>query len=795
VDSMSEIGNTLPETEPHLKRERTRDDFPKRVVDALARRVGFLCSNPNCPAPHTSGPHSDDSKFVNLGVASHITAAAPRGPRFDAALSPDERRSINNGIWLCQGCSVLIDRDGRSYPADLLREWKRQAESAAESALRGAAVHPKRPIEQADRNRRSMIEKVRTIWITGYLQKSLSHEVRILLGLSERPDAVARPFDLLVMRPDEGERPMPVGTRVVDVYDSMDEALLILGAPGSGKTTELLELASDLLNRTDRDPDHPIPVVFPLSTWAESRKPLDEWLKDELKLRYDVPPKIAQEWIGSDQVMALLDGLDEVKAEHRAACVFAINVFRQSHGFLPLVISSRTDEYEVLAAPLRLHGAIRVHPLTREQVNFYLSDLGPAGMPVRAAIRDDPSLWNLLDSPLLLNIITAAYAGPVVAPPPMNGAGECGRDHLFGLYVNEMLRRRSAERCYKSEQTHHWLCWLAYQMRNDGGTVFYLERLPSSYLPRRLRWLVHLSYGLCYGLIFALAVALFTATFARSVSDLSVNVVSPFALSVGLFSGLLVGLFSALRSTREEAISCVDDVHYSWASFWRPKPRILFTVYVYTILSSTLISALFSGFTSGIYAPTTRALDYGVPAGLVFGCTASVVNQLFAGLTLKEIEKRTVPNQGIRRSGRNGLFVAMAFVMAFGMLCALLAGVFGGISGDYFGGRIYGIGHGLKLGLKLGLMYGIAMAPVVALGAGGAALLKHLILRLLLKVNNSIPWDYVRFLDYAADRILLRKVGGGYMFIHRMLLEHFAARYVEPGTMPKKAASSGEEQP
>jgi hypothetical protein len=27
---------------------------------------------------------------------------------------------------------------------------------------------------------------------------------------------------------------------------------------------------------------------------------------------------------------------------------------------------------------------------------------------------------------------------------------------------------------------------------------------------------------------------------------------------------------------------------------------------------------------------------------------------------------------------------------------------------------------------------------------------------------------------------LLRKVGGGYAFIHRMLLDHFAARYVEP---------------
>ena len=49
----------------------------------------------------------------------------------------------------------------------------------------------------------------------------------------------------------------------------------------------------------------------------------------------------------------------------------------------------------------------------------------------------------------------------------------------------------------------------------------------------------------------------------------------------------------------------------------------------------------------------------------------------------------------------------------------------------------------------------------------------------LLVRNGSIPWNYVKFLDYAAERILLRKVGGGYIFIHRMLLEYFAVRYDE----------------
>jgi hypothetical protein len=41
-------------------------------------------------------------------------------------------------------------------------------------------------------------------------------------------------------------------------------------------------------------------------------------------------------------------------------------------------------------------------------------------------------------------------------------------------------------------------------------------------------------------------------------------------------------------------------------------------------------------------------------------------------------------------------------------------------------------------------------------------------------VLTFVGWKYAPFLDFAADRILLRKVGGGYIFIHRLLMEYFA---------------------
>jgi hypothetical protein len=85
----------------------------------------------------------------------------------------------------------------------------------------------------------------------------------------------------------------------------------------------------------------------------------------------------------------------------------------------------------------------------------------------------------------------------------------------------------------------------------------------------------------------------------------------------------------------------------------------------------------------------------------------------------------------------------------------------------------------LAFGPVFGLFGGLFGGLVVGLSTGGMSCMKHFILRLWLVRNGSTPWNYVGFLDYAAERILLRKVGGGYAFIHRMLLEYFAARYVE----------------
>jgi hypothetical protein len=111
------------------------NDFSSTVTNKLARRAAYFCSNPDCPSPRTIGPAEDPAKVVMLGEACHIKAASPGGARYDPSQTDEERKSITNGIWLCNKCATLIDRDVLRFPVETLHEWKRQHEHKCQEAL------------------------------------------------------------------------------------------------------------------------------------------------------------------------------------------------------------------------------------------------------------------------------------------------------------------------------------------------------------------------------------------------------------------------------------------------------------------------------------------------------------------------------------------------------------------------------------------------------------------------------------------------------------------------------------
>jgi hypothetical protein len=113
-----------------------RDNFSNESKRILQERVGNRCSNPDCQCL-TSGPNADPQKATRIGVAAHITAASPGGPRWNPALTNQQRSSITNAIWLCQNCAKLVDSDSTIYPEERLFAWREFAEENCRRILEG----------------------------------------------------------------------------------------------------------------------------------------------------------------------------------------------------------------------------------------------------------------------------------------------------------------------------------------------------------------------------------------------------------------------------------------------------------------------------------------------------------------------------------------------------------------------------------------------------------------------------------------------------------------------------------
>lgn len=614
-------------------------------------------------------------------------------------------------------------------------------------------------------NRRRLLRQVRVTWIEGLLQQSLHRAVWVDLHLQEKPDALENPWRLVVQELEHEPRPLPPGTSIIQVFDQADEELLILGEPGAGKTTLLLYLTRTLLERAEADERRRMPVVFPLSSWARQRLPFEQWLAEELRSKYHVPLKIARQWIATEQIFPLLDGLDEVAESAREACVQAIIAYTRRTGeHVPLVISCRNEEYQALSLQLPLQYAVMLLPFTNEQIDTYLSSVSGQVDVLRQTLYEDRELFELARSPLLLSVFTLTYHGATAADLPATTGRKDYPQALFRYYVRQMLKRRAHLRDVTEEQVSRWLTYLARQMTEQQQTIFALEALQPDWLPARARgwygWSMVLTYALVFGLlfgpIFGLAFAGAYGLLFKTVSRLLFGLL--FGLGTGMVGGFIGGLVFGIAFKRQQTIQPAEASAWSWSE---ARKGLLIGV------SGGLVFGLIGALIGSLEGRTGSLV-----VGLAAASLAVLVSTIVGGLAPVQLAERArlVPNEGIWRSGRRGLSIVLLFILLFGICAGLVVGLIGPSIGAF----AYGPFFGLILGAAGGLLFGLAFG-IVGGRTGLTAFLKHFVLRLFLWRLKLLPWQLTPFLDETSERLILRKIGGQYIFVHRLLRDVLAS--------------------
>jgi hypothetical protein len=209
-----------------------------------------------------------------------------------------------------------------------------------------------------------------------------------------------------------------------------------------------------------------------------------------------------------------------------------------------------------------------------------------------------------------------------------------------------------------------------------------------------------------------------------------------------LFFGLILGWGNA-------EIKTVETIKWSWKTAANSFiPGVLIGFLGWLLLSFALLYWYELDFAQYFDDANGYIRSFGAIGGLIAGLSYLLVNALKG----PAIQKKLNPNQGIWVSLKSARMIVC--MISIPLILGILL-------------RSDMPNTGLRVGLRWALLFGIGFG-------GGVPCIRHFTLRRILHRSNRMPWNYASFLNYAAQQGFLRKVGGGYVFAHQMLREHFA---------------------
>lgn len=599
----------------------------------------------------------------------------------------------------------------------------------------------------ADRHLVELLSAVQQYWVTAELRHSLDLTGHLPIRLIDHANPARSVLETCSIR------------RIFQYSPH----LLVLGEPGIGKTMLLLELTQQLADAWLEDPTQPVPVVMPLSSWAQRRAPLDSWLVEQLFRLYSVDHKLAWQWVFSRRVLPLLDGLDEVPAKHRDACATAINDYRYGRGAVyPLVITCRTEVYRSLSTPLRLRRTLEIQRLSIDDVREHLQTTDSTLSGVRQAIDHDQALADMVTTPLFLALVSYTYRGRSAAVIPVAQDTQGLRRELFHDYVMRRLRDQFPAKPdltgqlprHDEQRILHWLSWLARSMRQSNQTVFHPDLMQPAILSGpSSRWLIAPRFPIVIGLT--------TGVFFGTLTGVAIDALSAAGtqrpgsgITAGIIEGLVVGLTSAAQCLQRN-IEPIRPPQRSALALGRSLLRGARWSLLGAVLGA--VAGLWFGTMDG--TQTLGVFSYllvGICGWLLSGATGGATLGAIAGLALGTVSN--LHTESNVRPTRPGL----------GMRDTLRTAAAASVITTVIGTSAYG------------LLFGLSLGAVVALRIGGAAYLRHHLLRLLLVRQNAISPQLLPFLHRAHTLVLLTEIGGGYKFTHPLLQDYFADLETRP---------------
>jgi Effector-associated domain 10/NACHT domain len=571
---------------------------------------------------------------------------------------------------------------------------------------------------------------------------------RINLDKEWKLDQVQHPQGVDLKNRYQGK--IPENLNIFDIFKNAKKQLLILGEPGSGKTTTMLELAKALLDRANKQSDAPIPVLLKLSSFKKEEKTIFNWLLEELSQQYShgidkniINKQIIKELLNGKKLLLMLDALDELEANNQNNCVEALNKLLKNREY---VVCSRRQEYESLEFKLEMNRAICLQALSEAQIQEYLRDRQREEFWQTLQDQEREELRDVLKRPLFLKIVCDAMQE--ISIDELNSSTSSLEErqlYLSKAYIRWCLLKKSedSERkkwCLlkesedsKRKKKIRLLIWLAQQLQNHGQTEFFIERMQPSWLPHETWYLYVVLVALSIILILSLPLVGFICiTRHFNILNILLYVIFIIGIVVSAVSASLDPKIKVFEENIVNATFCNYNINLS--NFGKNL--------VFVILLAVGLLIFFSLSTIPHYVVQLICI-------ILFSGLLMVG---IARLNGHELQQKTRPNQGIWNSAINAACVAIPIAIT----------VATGLSIKF---PLQFLSSLLMIGLPLGL--------ICALLYGGLTCIQHFILRLILRCHGY-PWNYAKFLDNAVKLKLLRRVGGRYEFIHSLLKECFA---------------------